>query len=219
MNKFIILFLFFISHNVFSQEYYFDRVLQYNLKGVGLSKHDFTDIFINSKNNSYYFSIGCYGNEIKGHIYDSKKNLIHYYTIDTINKVKDFKYLFSKTGYASSQEKSFCSKITTTKEKNSGEFFRVTQTRFKNKKKEKKEHEIEFFCKPYDIPILSEVINSLHIHYFNCEQSSISEYYIPTQIKIRRLDTSETERNLDLIKDIEMTLSIKKEELNYKMFK
>lgn len=128
--RIVVIVFFFYFQSAHGQEYHFDRVLQYKITGGGNSEKNFTDIFINSKNSDYYFSIGCYGNEVKVNISDIKNNIIHYYTIDNIANKRDFKYLFSRdfdfyNKKESKKKSEFCKKATTSIQRNTGEFYKV----------------------------------------------------------------------------------------------
>ena len=214
MNKIISIVLFLFWHNIFCQEYHFDRLIQYKETNIGSTGNRFITVFFNSKNTSYYFINRSWNVEIDSYLVDNNLNVTHSYTIDDINKSKDYEYLYSKR-FNPDNCSIDCSKIKIEESKNAGQFSKILMIKHINKKKKKKEYEIEVISKPYEFAVLKPLIQILQHHFLFCEVIKVDGNSIPTSVKLVSGKNIKSEQKLELVHVIDINFFVNKEKIKY----
>ena len=215
MKKLLLIVVFFICQNVFCQEYYFDRVVQYKETSQSFTGERFITIFFNSKNSSYHFVNQSWGSQINAYLVDINLNTTHNFYIDNINNSKDYNYLDSKKFNPDNCEID-CSKSTLEETKNLGEFTKITYNEFTTKKKKRLNYKMEVIAKPTDFICLKTIIQVLQHHFLFCEELKTSESSLPFSAKFIRGNKIYSEQKLEKVSNIDMNFSVKKELIKYK---
>ncbi|MGL2963730.1 hypothetical protein ACSVH2_07935 [Flavobacterium sp. RSB2_4_14] len=215
MTKFIGIVLFLFCQNVLCQEYHFDRLIQYKETSVAFTGNRLVTVLFNSNNTSYYFVNRNWNDELDAYLVDNNLNVTHVYTIDDIKKSKDYEYLYSKR-FNPDNCSIDCSCISIEESKNAGQFSKILMIKHINKKKKKKEYEIEVISKPYEFAVLKPLIEILQHHFLFCEEIKVDGYSIPTWIKLNKGGQIKSEQSLVLDNAIDVNFSVKKKDLVFR---
>lgn len=215
LKSFLIIIVLFVFQNVFCQEYYFDRLIQYKETSITYSGNRLITIFFNSKNTSYYLINRNWNDELRSYLVDNNLNVTHSYIIENVKKNKDYEYLYSNR-FNPDNCSIDCSKIKIEESKNAGQYSKIVMTEYKTKKKKKKHYEIEVISKPYDFAVLKPLIKILQHHFLFCEEIKTDKNNIPTWLKFKMGNHVNSEQNLVVEKTIDINFTVKKEDLVFR---
>jgi hypothetical protein len=215
MKKLLLYFCFLCLQSIFSQEYHFDRLIQYKETNGENDGSNLITVMFNSKNTSYYFVNKSWNKEISAYLVDTNLNLTHNYTISDFNKSKDYKYLYSKR-FNPEDCSIDCSKINIEESKNTGQFSKTVMKKYTNEKKKKVFYEIEVISKPYDFGVLNILIKILQHHFLFCDEIKVAANSIPTSLKLRMGTKVKLDQSLALENNIDINFEVKEENLIFR---
>ena len=211
MRKILWILLFFLGQNVFCQEYYFDTFLEYEK-----SKNE-TDVFmINSFNQEYVFYCYHISNELEGKIIDHKNNIMHFYSIKSVNNSLEFKYIYSQKR---DFKKEPCTVKTEKYEVKKVEIDSLNQSfeiiEFKNKKKKRVYENATINLIKIDSKPLPIIAYGYFHHFPICSLIDFPKGFIPKNIQINYFNNEDNKINLIQNKKINTLLSLKPEDIKY----
>lgn len=210
----LFIFLFFIQNST-SQEYFFDRLIHYKTTSISFSGSDDLIIFFNSKNTSYYLINRSWNEEMNTFLVDYNLNITHSYINKNIKENNDYRYLYSKR-FNPDNCVIDCAKITLDESSNGGQFSKILLSKYTNKKKKKKEYEIEVISKPYDFAVLKPLIKIMEHHFLFCDELIVESNSIPTSSKLIKKGQVMTAQSLFEEKSVAIYFTVQNKDLVFK---
>ena len=214
IRSLIIVLLVFFCQNAFCQEYHFDRLVKYRETNDIYTGHRFIEVYLNSKNTSYYLINRSWNNEIDTYLVDNNTNTTHNFYIEDFSKIKEYVYFNSRKFNPDNCEID-CSKESIDEIKNSGQFTKIIYSQYTTKKKKRKDYDIEVIVKPTDFVCLKPLIKILQHHFLFCEELKTSDNSIPVSTKFIKGKKVFSEQKLEASSNIKMDFSVKKESIKY----
>jgi hypothetical protein len=146
---------------------------------------------------------------------DYNLNITHSYINKNIKENNDYRYLYSKR-FNPDDCVIDCAKITLEESSNGGQFSKILMSRYTNKKKKKKEYEIEVISKPYDFAVLKPLIKILEHHSLFCEELIVQSNSIPTSSKLIKKGQIMTAQSLFEEKSVAIYFTVQNKDLVFK---
>lgn len=208
LNKiFLILIVFLVSQNLFSQEYFFDKFYEYD----ELDRATIV-MMINSKDSSYSFLCKSYDKKLSGRIIDTKNNMYHNYVMENKNSELVFTYLNSeiiKKVDVPCYDKTDTYEIIKEPVDAKTTLFRIN--RYGKNKKIIRSSTIK--ATEYNLPFFKFAINKLFYHFVYCQKLDLPNNFLPITVEIDYHNGNKTKTELKQEKDINTTLTLKKENI------
>lgn len=211
MKKSFYIVLILCCQTVFSQNYVFDKFVEYS--EIGRASVVF---MFNSKDSTYFFFSKNYGTDLVGRVIDDDKNMIHFYQMENYKNEIDFFYLHSMTGNQKILPESYAKNHYEVQQTTTDSITTFKITRFKNDKKRAVDARSLVTAVKSENKFFPTIMEYLFNHFPCCQNVILPTNYLPTYAEIDFHPGGSIITKLIQMIDINTTLSIKQGQLKLK---
>lgn len=211
MKKILTIVLVLIGQQIYCQDYFFDKFIEY-------SEIDRASVFFmfNSKDSTYFFYSKNFSSDLAGTIFDNGQKMTHSYKIENYKKELDFTYLYSQSFI---KENHVCYDEDTWYETKQVYLDSLPSFEIRRLNKNKKQVVLATTTvqmAPENLNCFSTIMEYLFHHFICCHQLNLPPNYMPDVASIKYSNGKKLKTKLVQTQNINTSLSIKKEGLKYK---
>lgn len=211
MRKILATILLLFSHTIYSQEYVFDKFIEYEELGRASVVFMF-----NSKESTYFFFAKNFGSDLVGSVIDEGKKMIHRYKMENFKNEIVFTYLYSETEVLANHKCYKDDNSYETKQISSDSLPSFEIKRFNKNRKNVVLVTTSTKVSPDRLDSFSTIMENLFHHFICCHKLELPSNYIPSVAKIKYSNGNELETKLVQTQNINTQLSIKQGQLKLK---